>query len=218
MALNDPVSSEADLDEAFEAGPEFGTRYLNSEFREWVFRYIKRCGRGFFNYQDFEDVFQLTLFAIHKRATEPDFCPCRTLRMVLTIARNKSIDLLRTRGHKIKVDEDAILEAVAADTKGSEILLRWQLHVSHTEARELREILIEFIATLPERQRIVAQCFIDNFEEFRKRKTYQPLAEAVSAVTGFMECVADVKNDWRYAREKMIEELQRCGYTKITGE
>jgi hypothetical protein len=61
MALNDPVSNEPDLDEAFESSPEFGIRYLNSEFREYVFRYIKRCGRGFFNYQDFEDVFQLTV-------------------------------------------------------------------------------------------------------------------------------------------------------------
>src|SRR6266446_9120974 len=97
MALIDPASSEADLDEAFECGPEFGIRYLNSdsELREYLFRYIKRCGRGFFKYQDCEDVFQLTLFAMYNRAKKPDFCPRRTLRMVLTIARNKSIDLLR---------------------------------------------------------------------------------------------------------------------------
>jgi hypothetical protein len=30
--------------------------------------------------------------------------------------------------------------------------------------------------------------------------------------------VADVKNDWRYAREKIIAELQRRGYTFITLE
>ena len=165
MALNDPVSSETDLDEAFECGPDFGIRYLNSEFREYVFRYIKRCGRGFFNYQDYEDVFQLTLFAIYRRATKPDFCPRHTLAIVLTIARNKSFDLLRRRRYRINIDEDAILEAVAADTKGTEMLMRWQLHVTCTEARELREILIKFIATLPKRQRIVAQCFIDNFED-----------------------------------------------------
>jgi len=183
-----------------------------------VFRYIKRCGRGFFRYEDLEDVFQLTLYAIYKRAKKREFCPRRTLRMVLTIARNKSFDLLRKRGHKIKIDEDAILDAVASDTKGSEMLMRWQLHVSSAEAKELREILITFIATLPERQRIVAQCFVDNFEEFRKRKTYEPLAAAVSAITKITECVADVKNDWRYAREKIVAKLQRRGYTFITLE
>jgi hypothetical protein len=34
MAATDPVSSEADLDEAFEASPEFGIGYLHSEFRD----------------------------------------------------------------------------------------------------------------------------------------------------------------------------------------
>jgi RNA polymerase sigma factor (sigma-70 family) len=213
MALNDPVSNGTDLDEAFECSPEFGIRFLYSEFREYLFRYIKRCGRGFFKYQDLEDVFQQTAVAMYQRATKPSFCPRHTLGMGITIARNKSIDLLRKRGHKIKLDADGILAAVAADTKGTEMLMRWQLHVSETEAKELREILIKFIATLPTRQRIVAQCFVDNFEDFHERKTYQPLAEAVSAITERTETVADVKSVWRYAREKIVEELQRRGYT-----
>jgi hypothetical protein len=82
----------------------------------------------------------------------------------------------------------------------------------------LREILLTFIATLPERQRIVAQCFIDNFEDFRLRDTYRPLAEAVGAITGVTENVAAVKSVWRQAREKIIAELQRRGYTYITVE
>jgi hypothetical protein len=80
------------------------------------------------------------------------------------------------------------------------------------------EILLTFIATLPERQRIVAQCFIDNFEDFRERDTYRPLADAVSAITGTTESVAAVKNVWRYAREKIIVELQRRGYTYMRVE
>jgi hypothetical protein len=48
MAATDPVSSEAELDEAFEDSPEFGIRYLHSEFQERILRHIKRCGRGFF--------------------------------------------------------------------------------------------------------------------------------------------------------------------------
>jgi DNA-directed RNA polymerase specialized sigma24 family protein len=217
MAATDPVS-EADLDEAFEASPEFGIRYLNSEYRERVLRHIKRCGRGVFDDHDQLDVYQETLIAMHARAQKAGFDPCRSLRMVLAIARNKSIDLLRERGHRINVDEDAILEVVAADTKGSDILLQWRLHVFPIEARELREILLTFIATLPERQRIVAQCFIDNFEDFRTRDTYRPLADAVGAITGRTESVAAVKSVWRQAREKIIAELQRRGYTYIRVE
>jgi hypothetical protein len=138
--------------------------------------------------------------------------------MVLAIARRKAIDLLRQRRHRINLDEDAILEAVAADTQGSEILSQWKLRISPCEKRELREILLLFIATLPERQRIVAQCFFDNFEDFRARDTYRPLADAVSAITGVTESVADVKSVWRYAREKIIAELQRRGYTWVKVE
>jgi DNA-directed RNA polymerase specialized sigma24 family protein len=217
MAATDPVS-EADLDEAFEACPDFGIRFLDSEFRERVLRHIKRCGRGFFDSHDQLDVYQETLIAMHARAKQPGFEPCRSLRMVLAIARNKAIDLLRQRGHRINLDQDAILEVVAADTKGSDIHLQWRLQVFPAEARELKEILLTFIATLPERQRIVAQCFIDNFEDFRQRDTYRPLAEAVSAITGVTESVAAVKNDWRYAWEKIIAELQSRGYTYIRVE
>jgi DNA-directed RNA polymerase specialized sigma24 family protein len=216
MAAIEP--SETDLDEAFEQGPEFGIRFLDSEFRERVLRHIKRVGRGAFDYHDQQDVYQETLIAMHARAQNAGFDPCRSLRMVLTIARNKAIDLLREWGYTINLDEDAILEVVAADTKGSDILLQWRLHVFPAEARELREILLTFIATLPERQRIVAQCFIDNFEYFRKRDIYRPLADAVGAITGITESVAAVKNDWHYAREKIIVELQRRGYTYIRVE
>jgi DNA-directed RNA polymerase specialized sigma24 family protein len=217
MAATDPVS-ETDLDEAFEEGAEFGIRYLDSEYRERVLRHIKWVGRGFLDYHDQLDVYQETLIAMHARAQRPGFDPCRSLRMVFAIGRNKAIDLLRERGHRINLDEDVILDIVAADTKGSDLLLQWRLHIFPIEQRELREILLEFIATLPLRQRIVAQCFIDNYEDFRQRDTYRPLADAVGAITGITESVAAVKNDWRYAREKIIEELHRRGYTYIKAE
>jgi RNA polymerase sigma factor (sigma-70 family) len=217
MAATDPLT-EADLDTAFESSPEFGIRCLDSDFRERILRYIKRVGRGFFDIHDMLDVYQETLIGVLERARQDGFDPYRSLRMVLTIARNRGIDLLRQRGHRINLDEDAILDAVAADTKGSDLFRQWRLHVFPAEASELREILLAFIATLPERQRIVAQCFIDNYEVFRARDTYRPLANAVGAITHVTESVAAVKSEWRYARERIIAELNRRGYTYITVE
>lgn len=212
MAATDPVS-EADLDTAFRAGSDFGVAYLHSEFREQILQHIMRAARGFLNRDEQMVVYQDTIGAVIERSREPDFDPCRSLRLVFTIARNKTVDFLRVRKkHRIKRDYDAILDVVAVDTKGADLGFRWRLKVGPGEARELREILLKFLPTLPYRQRVVAQCFIDNFEEFRKRDTYKPLAEAVSAVTGITESVADVKNDWRYAREKIIAHLQNCGY------
>lgn len=217
MAAIKPTD-EADLDEAFEQGAEFGIRFLNSEYQERVLRYIKRCGCGFFTHEDLQDVYQETLIGMHQKARQDGFQPCRSLRLVLTIARNKSFDLLRQRGLTVSVDEDAILDLVAIDTKDSEVYSRWKLRVSPSEARELKEILLTFIATLPERQRIVAHCFINHYQAFRRRDTYKPLADAVGAITGVTESVAAVKNDWRYAREKIIAELKRRGYTELTPE
>ena len=48
------------------------------------------------------------------------------------------------------------------------------LNVGPGEAREMREILLKFVPTLPERRRIVAQCFIDNFEDFREPRPELP--------------------------------------------
>jgi RNA polymerase sigma factor (sigma-70 family) len=218
MATSNPVS-EDELDSAFRAGSDFGVEYLHLEFSGQIFQHILRAARGFLNQEEALEVYQETLVAVIERARKPDFDPCRSLRMVFSIARNKTVDYLRARKKlRINEDYDAILDAVALDTKNADLGYRWRLKVGPGEARELREILLAFLPTLPERQRIVAQCFIDNFEEFRARDTYKPLADAVSAVTGVTESVAAVKSEWRYAREKICTHLQGLGYDFFKAE
>lgn len=210
---------EEDLDTAFREGPEFGVQYLDSEHRGLIFRHIKRAGRGFLNPAELMDIYQETILGVIKKTSEPGFDPCRSLRMVFAIARNKAINALRAR-RKLRINEDydAILNYVAADTKDTNLGLRWKAFVGPAEAKELREILSNFIPSLPLRQRVVAQCFIDNFEDYGERRVYIPLARAVSAVTGITESVADVKCDWRYAREKIVNHLQGLGYDVFKGE
>jgi DNA-directed RNA polymerase specialized sigma24 family protein len=218
MATSNPVSEE-DLDSAFRAGSDFGVQYLHAEYQGLILQHIVRAGRGFLSQEERMIVYHDTIVAVIERTKDPSFDPCRSLRMVFAIARNKAVDFLRARKkHRINVDYDAILDAVAVDTKDTDLGYRWRLNVGSGEAKEVREILLKFVATLPERQRIVAQCFIDNFEIFRPRAIYKPLADAVSAITGITESVADVKNDWRYAREKIIAHLQGLGYDFFTVE
>jgi RNA polymerase sigma factor (sigma-70 family) len=212
MATPNPMI-EDDLDSAFREGSVFGVQYLVAECRDLIHQHIKRAGRGHLSPEEFAIVYQDTIVGVIERTRNPTFDPCRSLRMVYAIAHNKAVDFLRDRKkHCVNLDYDVILDAVAIDTKDTDLGYRWRLHVGSGEAKELREILLKFIPTLPERQRIVAQCFVDNFERFRPRGIYKPLAEAVSEVTGITENVADVRNDWRYAREKIIAHLQRLGY------
>ncbi len=212
MATPNPVS-EDDLDSAFREGAIFGVQYLVSEYQEQILKHIKRAGRGFLKPEELAVVYQDTIVGVIERTKGPDFDPCRSLRMVLAIARNKAVDFLRARKkHRVNMDYDAILDAVATDTKDTDLGSRWKWKIGSGEAKELREIVSKFILTLPERQQIVAQCYVDNFEMFRPRAIYKPLADAVSAIAKTTECVADVKSEWRYAREKIIAHLQGLGY------
>jgi hypothetical protein len=210
---------EHDLDSAFQAGSDNGVRHLHSEYREHVFQHILRAARGHLNRQELLDVYQNTISGVIAKTRKPEFDPCGSLRMVKAIARNQTVYFLRSeRKYRINTDFDAILDKLAADTKDTDLGLRWRQAIDPVQAKELREVLLKFLPTLPEKQRVVAQCFVDNFEDFRERNRYLLLAEAVSAVTGIRESAADVKNDWRNAKEKIRAHLRRQGYDIFSQE
>ena len=71
------------------------------------------------------------------------------------------------------------------------------------------------IATLPERQRIVAQAYVDHYEDYKERDTYLPLSEAVGRVTGRRENVVAVKSAWIEAEKKIVRELTRRGFNYL---
>src|SRR5262249_17987506 len=159
------------------------------------------------------EIYQEVLISVWKKAKEPGFNPSRPLRIVYRITRFRVADHRRRRKHRANTNEDGILGAVAASLKDTDLGFQWKLHMGPAELREFRKSLPEIIATLPRRQRLVAECFKDNFEDFRgERDVAKPLADAVSAVTGNTENVVAVMSAWRVAREKIAAELQRRGF------
>ena len=76
---------------------------------------------------------------------------------------------------------------------------------------EFKQALFEEIGKLPERQRIVATAFFDNYEDLRARGTYLPLAQAVAAIKGEDENVVAVKSAWHEAKRKLVRGLTRRG-------
>ena len=217
MAATDPVT-EADLESALRDDPDFAIELLDAEYQGQIIRYIKRVTWGILDHDELMVAYQETMFALIQKVREPGFDPRRPLRIVYKIARNKAVDLRRERRYRMNTNEDGFLGAVAADLKNTELGFQWRLNIGPAEAKEFREILLEIIQTLPPRQRLVARCFVDHYEDFRERDTYRPLAEAVGAVTGKAESVAAVKSDWRFAREKIAAELVRRGYSFIPSE
>ncbi len=217
MAPTDPVS-QADLESAFRDDPDSAFELLDAGYRENILRYIKLKTFGLLDEDELMVAYQESMLALVELARRPGFDARRPLRIVYEIARNKGMDILRDHGHRVNTNEDAIVDWVAADLKNTDLGYKWCANIGPTEAKEFRVVLLEIIQTLPTRQRIVALCFVDHFEDFRTRDIYEPLVAAVSVVTGEVESVAAVKSVWRFAREKIAAALARRGYSFIRGE
>ena len=74
------------------------------------------------------------------------------------------------------------------------------------EQEELLEDLNAFIQTLPYKQRIVMQVFVDGYPETSKM---QELRHRVSATTGEEETLASVKRPLQEVRKKLRERMGR---------
>lgn len=197
--------TEEELEEAFREDAEFGLELLDEEFRDRIARYIKKCGPSL-TPDEIHDLYQDTMLEMVGHVRSPSFNPERLLRLVQTIAKRRTFDRLRR-----KTNYDAILPHVAKDLGGSDLQFRWKYLDKMIQA-DFKQALSEEIGRLPERQRIVATAFVDNYEDLRERDTYIPLAQTVSAITGDAENVVAVKSAWHEAKRKLVRGLTRRGF------
>ncbi len=202
--------SEEDLEEAFRADPKSGMQLLHEDRRDKIARCIKRCGCCL-QPHEIKDLYQQTMLEMVQKTKTPDFDPERPLRLAQAIAKRRTVDYLRKQGHRANTNHDAILPHVAEDLGTSDLNLRWR-YLDRMIQAEFRQAVEEEVAKLPEKQRIVAKAFVDNYEDLRQRDTYFPLARAVEAVTGKDENVAAVKSAWHEAKRKLVKELTRRGF------
>lgn len=215
MTAHNPVS-EQDLEEAFKEDPDFGIRLLYEDYKEVILRYIKKQGRGL-QLADWLDVFQQTMLEFWKKARSPDFDHRKPLALVFQIAQFRTWDALRRRKHMPNSDPDAILQHVAKDFRESEIGIQLQFP-DGVDWEAFRQNLHEVIADLPEKQKIVARAYVDNYEHFRERDTYAPLADFVGNVTGKKESLVAVKSAWHEAKKKIVKDMARRGFKFIDTE
>lgn len=204
--------TDSELEEQFRLDPEFAIELLHEECQEHIARYLKRVTRGLLGAEDLADLYQETMIAVVETTRKAGFDPHKPWRIIWTIAKRKGIDALRRRRVILeRKNQDEMITAVAADLRGTSVGAKWT-DMSRADKGRFAKALVEIVASLPERQRIVAIAFVSNFEDFSEREIYQPLAKAVSAITGQREGVAAVKSAWRFARERIREELVRRGF------
>jgi DNA-directed RNA polymerase specialized sigma24 family protein len=197
-------AAEDTLQGYLRADPDRALAYLHEHFGLLIARYLKRVTWSLLGAEDLKDAYQETLKGVLEKVRAPGFEPARPLRLVYAIARRKGLDCLRRRGHR-PVADNALLHRITAEPPGPERL-------GPAEAKEFREVLLQIVQALPDRQRLIARVFVDHFEEFRPRETYEPLARAVSAITGEPVNVPAVKSAWHAARGTIATELSRRGY------
>ena len=199
-------STEEELEGAFREDVDFGLEMLHEEFRDRIARYIKKCGPSL-TPEEIKDLYQDVMLEMVSQVRSRGFNPERPLRLIQTIAKRRTFDRLRR-----KTKFDAILPHVAKDLGGSNLQLRWK-YLDKMIQTEFKKALSEEIGKLPERQRVVAIAFVDNYENLRERGTYLPLAQAVATITGDDENVVAVKSAWHEAKRKLVRGLTRRGFS-----
>jgi len=214
MSARNPVS-EDELEEVFAEDPEYGVCVLYEEYDQVILAYIKKHGWGL-KLEDWLDVLQQTMLEFIEKVRTPDFDHRKPLALVFTIAGRRIRDLLRRKKFRANTDSDVILAHIAKDYNESDVGIGYR-HAD-VDWNLFRENLHEVIAELPERQRIVARVFVDNYEDFRANDTYGPLATLVGEVTGQVESVVAVKNAWYEAKRKIVREMTHRGFNFLQPE
>lgn len=208
--------SEEELEQAFLQDSEVALGLLHIEFRHQICRYIKSEGWSL-QAADVRDIYQITMAEMVKVIRKPGFDGHKPLKIVYTIACNRTIDALRRKGHQPKTDVNGALKHIANDLKGTKTNLEW-IALDTTKWATFRKELIEAIGTLPDKLQIVARAFVDNYETFREREIYIPLARAVFAVTKENENVATIKTQWHEAKKRIAKILTGKGFLFLDSE
>jgi RNA polymerase sigma factor (sigma-70 family) len=156
---------------------------------------------------DLADAWQETLVGVWRSVTDGRFDADQPLMPFLcSIFWARAVDHTR----RTKARDDAIA-AVGEQLRGTRTGEQWKRY-SEAERSEIRELIRDAIATLPEKQRVVWQVFVDNYPE---TKSMEVLRVEVSKVTGKEETLAAVKRALQEGRPKVREFLERKGYDDI---
>lgn len=207
---DDCAEREAELREAFKADPEFGLRWLDNNFREDIFRYIKSVARAL-DIHAVRDVYQQTMLELLPKVWDVNFNWDKPMAIVLRIARTNAIDAANRKGFRAKQCDESELKHFAVDFFGTRIGQNWK-GLDPIVRQEFNNAIEEIVDKLPPKQKVVVVCFRDLYTELRERDKWAPLADAVSQVTGKPESVSSVKTAWHEAKTKIAEQLKRRGF------
>jgi DNA-directed RNA polymerase specialized sigma24 family protein len=153
---------------------------------------------------DLADLWQETLAELLKQVRSGKYTGERKVFTDLCrIISTNAID--QRRRHKSR---DKLVQAVGEALRETQTGQKWK-DADPVARREVKRLIREAAATLPEKQRQVLEAFVANFPESRDM---HELRRFTSELTGKEETVASVKGNLREARQKLRGILRRKGY------
>jgi DNA-directed RNA polymerase specialized sigma24 family protein len=208
----DELPGQRELEALLRSDPASFIAALDRYYRKILARYIERWTCGALDPEELKDAYQETMAGVWTKVRQPGFTSHAPLRMVYAIARNVAVTMRRRRLRRpFRVDHEAVAHAAGRDLSGTRAGSRWRL-LSRGERREFRDAVTEIIARLPPRQRMAALAFVDIYQELRARNTASPLVAAMSALSGKREDATAAISAWRFARQRIRDELAQIGY------
>ncbi|MCW8137409.1 MAG: RNA polymerase sigma factor [Planctomycetota bacterium] len=153
--------------------------------------------------EDLADLWQETLRDTFECARDGKFDGNQPLMPFLcTIARRRAIDANRRRTPRERVEQ-----AVGEALRGSQTNAKWQAFEAQERNETLEEVRV-YVQTLPHKQRIVFQEFMDGYPD---TESMEVLRVRVDEVMGEPQTLVSVKSALQAARDKVREFMARRG-------
>jgi DNA-directed RNA polymerase specialized sigma24 family protein len=187
--------------------PEGRLAWLHRHFGRKLARLIKQVTGGLLPRPDMQDAYQEAVQAFWQMLCRQDLSPKRYIPVLRRIAIHKAVDAMRRHGMAPATNAWNLLCLLVDDSQVDLEML------TPDEVWEFRQTLVRVLAELPDRQRLVAEVYLNHCEEFDPRAIHERLTELVSAVTGQPERLETIKSLWHAARKKIGAALRRLGYT-----
>jgi DNA-directed RNA polymerase specialized sigma24 family protein len=197
------------LEDAFRYHSDYGIAELDQLAKLIILDCITRNGLGL-TPADVDDVYGQTMMEMLRAARKPAFDPKNPIPLALTIAIRRTAKARERKRLRNRREGTEYKDAVTADLQGTRVGMRALF--DDIDWQEFDEILWTTIRTLPQMQQLAATCFNDVYEEVIARRSYAPLADAMSQVLGRPVTVVAAKNNWHEAKKKIAEALNRKGW------
>jgi DNA-directed RNA polymerase specialized sigma24 family protein len=188
--------------------------WVAQQYGRSIVQGIDRVTGGRLSDDDLRDAYQEAMCKSWGWLRDRDLPAKEYLPVMRAIAYCKGRDDLRRLRHRPLTNVGEALYTIA-DPRHCRGRQSWWQRLGQAEREEFSAALVEIVAELPVRQRLMALVFLEHYEEFGQRATFRQLTRLVRDVTKRPEKVATIRSTWRTARRTIEAKLRDRGYDLV---